>query len=89
MLHEQLLVELFGLDTVEQASLLDVVDLNLDDKMTGAISAGVIRLKKLRGDTVAQQAMIAAIEPGERLLLCMWVMEMELLDRISEQTFRR
>lgn len=79
----QPLVELFGDDIVEQAQLIDATDLNLDDRMTSSISAGVTGLKQLRGDPAAQRQFIATMQPGERVLLCMWILEMELLAKIS------
>ncbi len=82
--QQKRLVELFGNDIVEQARLIDVVDLNLNDSMTSCISAGVTSLKQLRGDPSAQHRFVAAMQPGEQLLLCMWVLEMELLDKIRE-----
>jgi hypothetical protein len=51
--------------------------------MTASITAGITALKQLRKDPAAQKRLIADMQPGERLLLCMWVMEMELLDKIS------
>ncbi len=74
---------LFGSDTVEQARLIDVVDLILDARMTACITNGLTRLKQLSNNPSAQKALLAAMEPGERLLLCMWIMEMDLLDKIQ------
>lgn len=76
------LSKLFGSDTVEQARLIDVVDLNMDERMTSTISSGLTRLKQLKNNPPAQFALVAQMEPGERLLLCMWIMEMDLLDKI-------
>lgn len=78
------LIELFGMDIVEQAELVDVVDLNLDDRMTSSISSGVTGLKRLRGDLTAQRRFVDALQPGERLLLCMWILEMDLLDKVRD-----
>jgi len=80
------LVELFGHEIVNQAQLVDVADLNLDEKMIACISTGVTRLKQLRNNPGAQQKLLAAMGPGEQLLLCMWVMEMDLLDKIRGQS---
>lgn len=80
------LQRLFGAEIVEQAQLVDVVDLNLDDRMTACITAGLTRLKQNRDNTGTQQAIVAAMEPGEKLLLCMWVMEMGLLDKLQSHT---
>ena len=74
---------LFGSDIVEQARLIDVVDLNLDERMTACITAGLTRLKQLRNNPAAQRALLAEMGAGEKLLLCMWIMEMDLFDRIE------
>lgn len=79
---ESELARLFGQDTVNQARLIDAAHLNLDDSMTACITAGLNRLKQTRNDPAAQGAVISAMQPGERLLLCMWIIEMELLDKI-------
>lgn len=76
------LTTLFGAAIVEQAKLIDVVDLNLDDKMTACISAGVTGLKQRRGDTAGLRSYVESLQPGEQLLLCMWIMEMELADKL-------
>lgn len=78
---------LFGRDIVEQARLIDVVDLNLDERMTASISEGLTRLKQQRYDPAAQKALVAVMEPGERLLLCMWIMEMDLLEKIQSRSY--
>lgn len=81
----QVLSRLFGEDTVEQARQLDVAHLNLSDKMIATISDGVRQLKALRTDPDAQHRLISGMEPGARLLLCMWIMDMGLLQKISGQ----
>jgi hypothetical protein len=77
---------LFGPETVEQARLIDVVDLNLNESMIECISKGVTTLKQLRGDPGAQRDLIRNLSQGERLLLCMWIMEMDLLGKIRERS---
>ena len=76
------LTDLFGSDIVEQAGLIDAADLNLDERMTACITEGLTRLKQLRNDPASQRALLADMEPGEKLLLCMWIMEMDLFDKI-------
>ena len=73
---------LFGSAIVEQAKLIDVVDLNLDDKMTACITAGVTALKQRRGDATGLRRYVESLQPGEQLLLCMWILEMELTDKL-------
>jgi len=79
------LSRLFGRDTVEQACLLDIADINLSDKMVQSISDGMTRLKQSSGNIKDQRNLIQDMAPGERLLLCMWVREMELLEKIRGQ----
>jgi len=78
---------LFGSQTVEHASLLDVVDLNLNDEMTASIGNGVNKLKHLKNNPEAQQKLINAMEAGERLLICLWIMEMGMLDKIQDRPY--
>ncbi len=78
---------LFGTDTVELAGQIDIADLNLNDKMIDCIGAGVKRLKELRGDPGAQLHFIKTMDPGAQLLLCMWIMEMDLLEKIQNDTY--
>lgn len=77
------LVRLFGEDIVAQARQIDVADLNMNEKMADAISNGVRSLKALRTDPDAQHRLISGMDPGTRLVLCMWIMDMGLLQKIS------
>lgn len=78
---------LFGKDTVEQAELIDVVDLQLNNDMTQCISRGVTRLKQLKDMPDAQQKFIRELNPAEQLLVCMWVMEMNLIDKLRSDSY--
>ncbi len=80
-----LLSRLFGSDTVEQARLIDAADLNLDERMISCITNGLTRLRQLRNNPDAQISLIQSMEPGERLLLCMWILEMDLLEKIRPE----
>ena len=73
---------LFGAETVKLASRIDTANLNMNDAMTKAIGAGVKQLKTLHGDLKTQQEYIASLEEGTRLLLCLWIMDMELSDKL-------
>jgi len=77
---------LFGHEIVYQARLIDAADLNLTDAMIKSIATGVTRLKQLRNNTRAQIAMLESMNPGERILLCLWIMDMELLDKIQSHS---
>jgi len=78
---------LFGTDTVELAGQIDIANLKLNDKMIDSIGAGVRRLKELRDDPGAQLQLIKAMDQGARLLLCMWIMEMDLLEKIQNGSY--
>jgi hypothetical protein len=78
---------LFGADIVEQARLIDIADLNLTDEMTAGIGAGVQQLKQLKHDPEAQRQWVSEQAPGLRLLLCLWIMDMDLLDKIQTRSY--
>jgi hypothetical protein len=78
---------LFGSETVAQAALIDAADLNLNEVMTACITDGLTRLKQLRNDPGAQLALVRGMQPGERLVLCMWIREMGLLDKIQARPY--
>ena len=78
---------LFGRETVELACQIDIADLNLNQKMTDSIAAGIKQLKHLKHDPQAQVDLINGMEQGARLLLCMWVMDMDLLDKIQDRSW--
>ncbi len=78
---------LFGRETVVQASHIDIADLNLTKDMTDSISAGIRQLKKLRTDPDAQKDLVNGMEAGARIVLCMWIMEMDLLEKIQSRSY--
>jgi len=78
---------LFGEETVALARQLDVADLNLRDEIVRDIGAGVGELKKLKANPRAQREFVSKLEQGSRLLLCMWIMDMELLDKIQTRPY--
>ena len=80
---QQQLTYLFGKDIVDQAELIDVADLNISDNITHCISDGVIQLKKLKGKKDSQRALVEKMSPGEKLVLCLWIMDMGLLDKLQ------
>ncbi len=78
---------LFGEDLVEQARLIDIADLNLTDEMTAEIGEGVRHLKQLKHDPEAQRQWVSEQAPGLRLLLCLWIMDMDILDKIQTRSY--
>ena len=73
---------LFGQEIVQQARLVDIADLNLSDEMTREIGEGVRQLKQLIHHPDAQRQWINKQSPGLQLLLCLWIMDMDLLGKI-------
>ena len=78
---------LFGEDIVEQAKLIDIADLNMTDDMAHEIGEAVRHLKVLQHDPGAQQIWVSKQPPGLRLLLCLWIMDMDLLDKIRSHSY--
>ena len=78
---------LFGRETVEQADQLDIADLNLNKEIVACIAGGIRTLKELRHNPAAQVRFVNGLEPGARLLLCMWVMDMGLLKKIRKRPY--
>ncbi len=77
------LAALFGEAIVEQARMVDIADLNMTDQMTAAIGDGIKHLKQLKGSPEQQRQWMEKQEAGLRLLLCLWIMDMGLLDKIK------
>ena len=77
------LISLFGGETVAQAEQLDIADLVLGDEIVAAIADGIRTLKELKGKPAAQADFLNSLQPGACLLLCMWVMDMDLLEKIQ------
>jgi hypothetical protein len=78
---------LFGEEVVDQAEQIDIVNLNLNDDITKAISTGIKQLKSLKNNPEAQLGFINSLTPGSRIVLCMWIMEMDLLDKIQSRSY--
>ncbi len=78
---------LFGPEVVEQANHIDIVDLNLNNEITECISTGVRQLKSLKNDPEAQIKLVNKMTAGERIVLCMWIMEMDLLEKIQSGSY--
>ena len=78
---------LFGRETVEQAAQLDIADLNLNEEIVACIAGGIRTLKELQDNPGAQVNYINGLEPGARLLLCLWVMDMGLLEKIRKRSY--
>ena len=78
---------LFGENIVEQSRLIDVAQLNLTDEMTANIGTGLNKLKKLKDNPKAQRDWVDEQLPGTQLLLCLWIMDMELLSKIQVHSY--
>ena len=83
--HE--LAFLFGRETVEQADQLDIADLNMNEEIVACIADGIRTLKELQDNPGAQVNYVNGLDPGARLLLCMWVMDMGLLNKIRKRSY--
>ena len=80
---------LFGRETVEQAGQLDIADLNLSDEIAACIAGGIRTLKEFQDQPAAQVNFVNSLQPGARLLLCLWIMDMDLLKKIRRRSYLR
>ena len=78
---------LFGRETVEQTEQLDIADLNLSDEIATCIADGIRTLKELQDQPAAQVNFVNSLQPGARLLLCLWIMDMDLLKKIRKRSY--
>lgn len=78
---------LFGNEIVKQAKLIDVATLDLNEEIVRCIADGVRELKQLRGRPEAQVNYVRELQSGTKLLLCMWIMDMNLLDSIQDRSY--
>ena len=88
--HQQLLEELsflFGKDLVMQVEEIDIADINLNQDIIECISAGVKQLKELKHKPQAQLDYLASLTAGEQLVLCLWIKDMDLLEKIQVRSF--
>ena len=81
------LAYLFGQESVEQVSQIDAADLSLNKDMTDCISLGVRQVKEQKNNPHAQKKLLEKMSPGERLVLCLWIMDMDLLDKIQMRSY--
>ena len=80
---------LFGKETVDQARQIDIVDLNMNKEMMDSISTGVRKLKELKHNPNAQINLVNELQPGARLVLCMWILDMGLLEKIQTRPYTK
>ena len=88
--HQNLIEELsflFGKDLVMQVEQIDIADINLNQDIIECISAGVKQLKALKHNPQAQVDYLASLNAGEQLVLCLWIKDMDLLEKIQDHPY--
>ncbi|NKB37749.1 MAG: hypothetical protein GKR93_11345 [Gammaproteobacteria bacterium] len=88
--HKNLINELsflFDREIVSQAEQIDIADINLNKDIIDCISAGVKKLKELKGRPKEQQGFVNSMAVGEKLVLCLWIKDMDLLDKIQAGSY--
>lgn len=78
---------LFGDTVAEQANHIDIADINMNKEITQSIASGVRQLKELKNNSQGQRELVNTMEPGARILLCLWIMDMDLLDKIQLRSY--
>lgn len=79
--HE--LAALFGRGTVERAKATDPAHLPLSAELMEQVHDAADSLLELAGDTVAQRELVAGLSADARLVLCMWVHDMDLAVKLT------
>lgn len=78
------LVSLFGRGMVDRAKATDVVDLELTASRVDAVHDATDALLQHPGKPKLQQATVAALDDMTTLMLCMWLMDTGLAERIYQ-----
>jgi len=73
---------LFGQATVHQAKQSDIVDLDLDIEFLNGVSEIAGQLLKLTGQPIQQRKFVARLNADNRLMLCMWLMDTGIADKL-------
>jgi len=88
--HKNLIKELsflFDREIVSQAEQIDIADINLNQDIVNFIATGVKKLKQLKAKPVQQQEFIRSLTVGEKLILCLWIKDMDLLDKMQTKSY--
>lgn len=79
------LVALFGRRVVDMATVLDVAHLDITAKRMAAVQKATEALMELNGQPDGQRAVVKGLETYTALLLCMWLMDTGMFERLLEQ----
>lgn len=87
--RERELAALFGEDCLAQARVTDPADLHLTADLMETVWDAADDLLRDAGNPEKQRATIAAIPEGTRLVLCMWVLDLELAGKLLSLTMNQ
>jgi len=71
---------------VSQARLTDPAELDLSAALMEAVWDAADQLLRDAGNPYAQRAYVQGMPEAARLVLCMWVMDLELVRKLQERT---
>jgi hypothetical protein len=83
------LAALFGRALVDEAHRTEVCDLTLSAELMENVHDAADALLDKSGDTRAQQAIVSALTPLTRLVLCMWLVDLGLAAKLSAHALKR
>ena len=75
---EQELATLFGREVLKQAKATDPVHLDLSAEQMDAVHDAADHLLENAGDPMMQRALVMALPADIRLVLCMWIYDLDL-----------
>ena len=79
---------LFGKKTVTRAKRTDIVDLRVDADFMDGIADTAGQLLEAKDNPRKQRRLVGSMDQDKRLVLCMWVMDMEMTDRLMTNLYK-
>lgn len=80
---ERELTALFGRDLLKQAKAIDPADLELSEELMDAVHDAADHLLDHAGNPAMQRVVVMALPADVRLVLCMWLFDLELVATLT------
>ena len=78
------IASLFGRELVNLARRTDVVDLDLEADYIDGLADAAEELLQVKGQSEKQRKMVDAMSAGERLALCMWMLDTDMAVKLVQ-----
>ena len=84
--RERELSALFGKELVDRARFTDPAELDLSAELMDTVWTGADQLLRDAGNPTVQRAFVEQLPDAVRLVLCMWIMDLELAGKLYALT---